>query len=85
MIPADYIMNNMKSFFHHSRNKKLEKSFNPLQLRYIVAIYNTFIKNNKDERTFCTEDSIKEVNKYIFSHIRTIRGDIKEIPDALKI
>ncbi len=86
LCPYDYVLNSMKSFFHHTRNKKLEKTFSPIQLRYIVAIYNKFIKTVEPRtRQFATDEEIKDANKYIFDQLRTIKGDQVDIPPQLKL
>jgi ankyrin repeat protein len=83
MTPYDYVVNCMKSFFHHSRNKKLVKSFNPVELRFIVAIYNKFVSSNARTRHFAGDEGIKEVNRYVFDQLRNIKGDQANIPEEL--
>lgn len=82
MTPQDYIINKMRSTFHHVRNDKLGSSFNPKELYYIISIYNDFILGKDMTRVFTCDDNIKKVNDYIMDKLKNANGTI---PDTLQL
>ena len=82
MTPSDYIKNKMKVSFHHQRNKKIAKKYNPIELQIIATIYNKFIKTNCFERVFIDEIQIRNINKYVLEHIEK---KMDSIPCELKL
>ena len=82
MTPQDYVINMMKSLFHHNRNDKI-KSVNSKQLYYTIGIYNDFILNKESNREFTDNINIKNVNDYILSKIKNINDG--RIPEELKV
>ena len=83
MTPQDYIINKMRSSFHHARNNKLNKTIKPKELYYIIGIYNDFIINNKYTRVFTSDENIKKVNDYIMSKLKLVTTG--NIPDSLQL
>lgn len=69
MTPSDYIINQMKYQFHHSRNDKIKKKFN---LDFLEAIYNNIVKkyNSVNQRKYVNDEYILKTNKYIFNNIQ---------------
>ncbi|QKF93504.1 ankyrin repeat domain-containing protein [Fadolivirus algeromassiliense] len=83
MTPQDYILNKMRSSVHHARNDKISKAIKPIELYYIIGIYNDFILGKQLPREFTSDDNIKQVNDYIMSKIKGISNG--EIPESLKL
>lgn len=83
MTPQDYILNKMRSSFHHVRNDKLNKSAKTKELYYIIGIYNDFILGKEVPRTFTSDENIKKVNDYIMDKLKNAPGG--DIPDSLKL
>jgi ankyrin repeat protein len=83
MTPQDYIINMMRSIFHHIRNDKVSKALNPKQLYFIIGIYNTFIHKKEIQREFTADGHIMKVNDFIMSKLKKITNG--EIPESLKL
>lgn len=83
MTPQDYIINKMRSSFHHIRNNKLNKQYTSVELHYIIAIYNDFIVGKEIPREFTHTDNIKKVNDYIMDVLKNTSES--NIPELLKL
>lgn len=82
MTPADYIVNNYKSYFHHIRNEKLGLQLDKKKMSFIVEIYKKYIAGTQRERIPALYSNVVKVNKYI---LNSIPEGVNEIPDILKV
>ena len=80
MTPADYVINNMKSGFHHARNEKVKTSAN--HLSFMVEIYKKYVFTSTSPRVPTTYQNVSCVNKYILS---MIPDGSKVVPPSLLI
>ncbi len=83
MTPQDYIINKMRSSFHHARNNKISKSMKPKELYYIIGIYNDFILGRGLVREFTSDANIKKVNDFVMNLIKGVSNGV--IPESLML
>tara|TARA_B100001142_G_C14071994_1_gene553935 strand:+ start:41 stop:649 length:609 start_codon:yes stop_codon:yes gene_type:complete len=65
MTPNDYVVNMMKSYFHHVRNKKI--NIKRYRLAFVIRIYKTFTIYNTSERIYASKENVNNTNNYILN------------------
>jgi len=83
MTPIDYVINGMKCYFHHTRNKKLQNQFDSTKLPFIMQIYKKYASDCLEmDREIAPYKQIINTNKYI---LNSIEDGVNHIPEKLKI
>lgn len=83
MTPIDYVINGMKSYFHHIRNKKLGQQLDSTKLPFIMQIYKKYAQQCLElDRDVAPYKETIITNKYILD---SIVDGAKNIPEKLKI
>jgi len=70
MTPNDYVVNMMRSYFHHVRNKKINIKY--YRLAFVIRLYKTFVLQNNNPRLYASKQHVNDTNDYILDSMDSI-------------